>query len=43
MALISIQKANLKFSGPLIFDELSLQIESGERIALLASKSSKIP
>ncbi|MCX5700158.1 MAG: ATP-binding cassette domain-containing protein [Candidatus Omnitrophica bacterium] len=35
MALISIQKANLKFSGPLIFDELSLQIESGERIALL--------
>ena len=35
MALISIQKATLKFSGPLIFDELSLQIEPGERIALL--------
>ncbi|MFA5287547.1 MAG: ATP-binding cassette domain-containing protein, partial [Candidatus Omnitrophota bacterium] len=31
----SIQKATLKFSGPLIFDELSLQIEAGERIALL--------
>ena len=35
MALISIQKATLKFSGPLIFDEISLQIETGERIALL--------
>ena len=35
MALISIQKATLKFSGPLIFDRLSLQLEPGERVALL--------
>ncbi len=35
MALISIQKATLKFSGPLIFNEINLQIETGERIALL--------
>ncbi|TAN60582.1 ATP-binding cassette domain-containing protein [bacterium] len=35
MALISIQEATLKFNGPLIFDRLSLQLESGERVALL--------
>ncbi|MFH0854974.1 MAG: ATP-binding cassette domain-containing protein [Candidatus Omnitrophota bacterium] len=35
MALISLQELTLKFSGPLIFDRLSLQIEPGERIALL--------
>ncbi len=35
MALISIQEATLKFSGPLIFDQLSLQLEPGERVALL--------
>ena len=35
MALINIQEATLKFSGPLIFDRLSLQLELGERVALL--------
>lgn len=35
MALISIQEATLKFNGPLIFDRLSLQLEPGERVALL--------
>ena len=35
MALISLQEINLAFSGPLIFDCLSLQLELGERIALL--------
>ncbi len=35
MALISIQEATLKFSGPLIFDRLNLQLEPGERVALL--------
>ena len=35
MALISIQEATLKFSGPLIFDRLNLQLELGERVALL--------
>ena len=35
MALISLQELTLKFSGPLIFDHLNLQVESGERIALL--------
>ncbi|MEK6564169.1 MAG: ATP-binding cassette domain-containing protein [Candidatus Omnitrophota bacterium] len=35
MALISLQEAVLKFNGPVIFDRLSLQLESGERIALL--------
>ena len=35
MALISLQEAVLKFNGPIIFDRLSLQLESGERIALL--------
>lgn len=35
MALISLQEINLAFSGPLIFDCLNLQVEPGERIALL--------
>ena len=35
MALISLQGINLAFSGPLIFDCLNLQLEPGERIALL--------
>ena len=35
MALISIQEAALRFSGPLIFDRLSLQLEPGERVAML--------
>ncbi|MFA6350334.1 MAG: ATP-binding cassette domain-containing protein [Candidatus Omnitrophota bacterium] len=35
MALISLQEISLAFSGPLIFDCLSLQLEPGERIALL--------
>lgn len=35
MALISLQEINLSFSGPLIFDCLNLQLEAGERIALL--------
>ncbi|MFA6217801.1 MAG: ATP-binding cassette domain-containing protein [Candidatus Omnitrophota bacterium] len=35
MALISLQGITLKFSGPLIFDGLSFQLESGERVALL--------
>ena len=35
MALISLQEINLSFNGPLIFDCLNLQLEPGERIALL--------
>lgn len=35
MALISIQEATLRFSGPLVFDQLNLQLEPGERVALL--------
>jgi ATP-binding cassette subfamily F protein uup len=35
MALINLQEATLKFSGPLIFDRLNLQLEPGERVALL--------
>ena len=35
MALLSLQDVNLAFSGPLIFDCLNLQLEAGERIALL--------
>ncbi len=35
MALISLQEINLAFNGPLIFDCLNLQLEPGERIALL--------
>lgn len=35
MALISLQEITLAFGGPLLFDKLSLQVEPGERIALL--------
>ncbi|VAX35641.1 hypothetical protein MNBD_UNCLBAC01-273, partial [hydrothermal vent metagenome] len=35
MALISVQDISLAFGGPLLFDQMSLQIEGGERIALL--------
>ncbi len=35
MALISLHEVSLKFSGPLIFDRLSLQLEPGERVAML--------
>ena len=35
MALISIQEISLALGGPLLFDTISLQVESGERIALL--------
>ena len=35
MALISLQEITLAFGGPLIFDKLNLQVEPGERIALL--------
>src|SRR6185436_7101618 len=35
MALISLQEISLAFGGPLIFEQLSLQLEPGERVALL--------
>ncbi len=35
MALIGLQEISLAFGGPKLFDKLSLQIESGERTALL--------
>ncbi len=35
MALISLQDISVAFGGPLIFDKLSLQLEPGERVALL--------
>ena len=35
MSLITLQEVSLKFSGPLIFDSLSLQLEPGERVAML--------
>ncbi|MCA9402248.1 MAG: ATP-binding cassette domain-containing protein [Candidatus Omnitrophica bacterium] len=35
MALISIQEISLALGGPLLFDGISLQIEPGERVALL--------
>ncbi len=35
MSLISLQQISLAFGGPKLFDELSLQVERGERIALL--------
>ena len=35
MALISLQEVSLAFGGPLLFDHLSLQLEAGERVALL--------
>jgi len=35
MALISLQDITLAFGGPLLFEGLSLQLEPGERVALL--------
>lgn len=35
MALISLQDISLAFGGPLLFDQMSLQMEAGERVALL--------
>jgi len=35
MALIGLQNVNLGFGGPLLLDDISLQIESGEWIGLL--------
>ncbi len=35
MALISLQDISLAFGGPLLFDRMSLQLEAGERVALL--------
>ena len=35
MALISLQDITLAFGGPLLFEDLSLQLEPGERVALL--------
>jgi ABC transport system ATP-binding/permease protein len=35
MALISLQDITLAFGGPLLFDQMSLQVEQGERVALL--------
>ena len=35
MALISLQEITLSFGGPLVFDHVSMQLEPGERVALL--------
>ena len=35
MALISLQDISLALGGPLLFDCMNLQLESGERVALL--------
>jgi len=35
MALISLQDVTLAYGGPVLFDGLTMQIEAGERIALL--------
>lgn len=35
MALISLKDVSLAFGGPLLFDGMSLQMEPGERVALL--------
>src|SRR3990170_370097 len=35
MALISLHEISVAFGGPLLFDELTLHLEAGERVALL--------
>lgn len=35
MPLVSLNEIKLSFGGPLLFDDLSLQIEEGERVALI--------
>jgi len=35
MSLISLNEIRLSFGGPLLFDDLNLQIEQGERVALI--------
>ncbi len=35
MALISLHEISVTFGGPLLFDELTLNLEAGERVALL--------
>ena len=35
MALLSLQKVSIRFGGPLLLDEVSLQIERGEKVCLL--------
>ncbi|MCA9407196.1 MAG: ATP-binding cassette domain-containing protein, partial [Candidatus Omnitrophica bacterium] len=35
MALISLQEISLSLGGTMLFDQISLQLESGERVALL--------
>ena len=35
MALISLNEISVAFGGPLLFDELTLHLEAGERVALL--------
>src|SRR3989338_5662998 len=35
MALVSLQEVSLVFGGPRLFDRMNLQLESGERVAML--------
>jgi len=35
MALVTLKEVDLAFGGPLLFDKLNLNIEAGERVALL--------
>ncbi|MCP4748391.1 MAG: ATP-binding cassette domain-containing protein [Desulfobacteraceae bacterium] len=35
MALVSIQEASLGFGGPLLLEQVDLQVEKGERVALI--------
>jgi len=35
MALVSLNEISVAFGGPLLFDELTLNLEAGERVALL--------